>query len=54
MNPLDKKVNESERAPYNTPQLQIYGDLQLITQGSKNAGHFDNLNKPEDDKRTGG
>ena len=54
MNPLDKKVNESERAPYNTPQLQIYGDLQLITQSNRMAGNYDNPAKPENDKRTGG
>ena len=54
MNPLDKKVNESERAPYNTPQLQIYGDLQLITQSNRTAGNFDNPTHPENDMRTGG
>ena len=53
MNPLHKKVNESERAPYNTPQLQIYGDLQLITQGNRTAGHLDNP-MADNDMRTGG
>jgi hypothetical protein len=46
MNSLQKEREEQTmRKPYNTPQVQVYGDLRQITQNQA-KGAADHLNGP--------